>query len=569
MAKENLDKEDGVWRTVGGRRIFIRNGQSLSDAMIESGKFKGQKNKKGARESYREEIPKIEDERKEAKSEEQRLKRERESLINRYSNAKRDIDREYYGEGINNATKWIGEEKEKVENYDAMLDKEGQKASKERQKEFDKEHGKAEQLREEYLKNPENEATKEREKNLKKVEKSLEEEEQFDKESLEDWTRYRDRYQQSLNRASNPDSKRRFREERDEAQREIDKIKAKMGEKETKTNEEVNKYQATKREGFGSYNDDNIPVYDNKIDYTGDFTNADLSKLSDEELKEALNKQSELYKEATNEELGDQRTRNGRMNKIFNTAKVQKYEGGMQKINEEMQKRDLPRYNIYDEESGQIMVSSPTKEMADRQLKEMYETDKQLQKDYGWEKLPKYSIKEGKVDEYLNERNDNKSTNETMNNAIREKASKKSSKFEPDLPKHTEIKSQGTSNRKEVSENIQAHILDHYDSPEDFIEQMDAYDWKPTNWHRGEALAEDGFYEVYYDDQRKFLDDLKINPKGKDFDDDRVFQTYKSLIGRESAKLYDRIKKNQYNEYKKQHPLTTMSFEDFKNKDKK
>lgn len=29
----------GVWRTVGGRRIFIKDGQSLSDAMKESGKF--------------------------------------------------------------------------------------------------------------------------------------------------------------------------------------------------------------------------------------------------------------------------------------------------------------------------------------------------------------------------------------------------------------------------------------------------------------------------------------------------------------------------------------------------
>lgn len=29
----------GIWRTVGGRRIFIKDGQSLSDAMIKSGKF--------------------------------------------------------------------------------------------------------------------------------------------------------------------------------------------------------------------------------------------------------------------------------------------------------------------------------------------------------------------------------------------------------------------------------------------------------------------------------------------------------------------------------------------------
>lgn len=31
----------GVWRTVGGRRVFIKDGQSLADAMKESGKFPG------------------------------------------------------------------------------------------------------------------------------------------------------------------------------------------------------------------------------------------------------------------------------------------------------------------------------------------------------------------------------------------------------------------------------------------------------------------------------------------------------------------------------------------------
>jgi hypothetical protein len=32
-------EEKGVWRTIGGRRVFIKEGQSLSDAMKESGKF--------------------------------------------------------------------------------------------------------------------------------------------------------------------------------------------------------------------------------------------------------------------------------------------------------------------------------------------------------------------------------------------------------------------------------------------------------------------------------------------------------------------------------------------------
>lgn len=34
-----MEELNGVWRTVGGRRIFIKTGQSLSEAMIESGKF--------------------------------------------------------------------------------------------------------------------------------------------------------------------------------------------------------------------------------------------------------------------------------------------------------------------------------------------------------------------------------------------------------------------------------------------------------------------------------------------------------------------------------------------------
>ena len=37
MVKNDLG---GVWRTVGGRKIFIKDGQDLQNAMAESGKFK-------------------------------------------------------------------------------------------------------------------------------------------------------------------------------------------------------------------------------------------------------------------------------------------------------------------------------------------------------------------------------------------------------------------------------------------------------------------------------------------------------------------------------------------------
>ena len=39
------DEIGGVWRTVGGRRIFIKEGQDLSSAMKESGKFNKSKRK--------------------------------------------------------------------------------------------------------------------------------------------------------------------------------------------------------------------------------------------------------------------------------------------------------------------------------------------------------------------------------------------------------------------------------------------------------------------------------------------------------------------------------------------
>ncbi len=41
-----MDDIGGVWRTVGGRRIFIKNGQDLSTAMKESGKFDNNSPKK-------------------------------------------------------------------------------------------------------------------------------------------------------------------------------------------------------------------------------------------------------------------------------------------------------------------------------------------------------------------------------------------------------------------------------------------------------------------------------------------------------------------------------------------
>ena len=39
-----MEEEDGVWKTISGRRVFIRNGESLSEAMEKSGKFNKSQN---------------------------------------------------------------------------------------------------------------------------------------------------------------------------------------------------------------------------------------------------------------------------------------------------------------------------------------------------------------------------------------------------------------------------------------------------------------------------------------------------------------------------------------------
>ena len=43
IKKYTLNGKTGVWRTVGGRRIFIKDGDSLSNAMKDSGKFNSDK----------------------------------------------------------------------------------------------------------------------------------------------------------------------------------------------------------------------------------------------------------------------------------------------------------------------------------------------------------------------------------------------------------------------------------------------------------------------------------------------------------------------------------------------
>lgn len=87
---EKFDLDEGHWVTVGGRKIFIRDGQSLSDAMKKSGKFKSAKKKT------------IVDDEK-LKKESEKLDTKRAELWQKYAGDKK-IDKEEYDKEYKKAT---------------------------------------------------------------------------------------------------------------------------------------------------------------------------------------------------------------------------------------------------------------------------------------------------------------------------------------------------------------------------------------------------------------------------------------------------------------------------------
>lgn len=370
-------------------------------------------------------------------------------------------------------------------------------------------------------------------------------------EDIDEFRKSANRYQKTLNRETNPESKRRTMEDRDDALKRVNEAKQKL------------------------IDYDNPKEYKGKLDET-------MGKHIDRE-QMALNNARAKYKEKEDTNYRDKITDVAKNSKEDNvtldveTGKPVSFEKGYsvsfqqssdaysdEEYAEKVAEcRDKCDGKVYAGKYGGDAEASFHTDNIDDAKELMYKYNQESIYDWQHETL----IMNDKYDASKNQTNykEEKTTSDYMNEKIRSGASK--NKVKDDLPKRTEIKTQGTSNRKEVSENIQAHILDYYDSPQDFVEQMDNMN-EPTMWRAGETLAKGGSYMIYYDEQREFLDSLKINPKGKEFSDDRVFQTYTSLVGRESAKLYDRLKKNAYKKYLKEHPGSDMSFSDFKDMSK-
>ena len=457
----NYNNEDGVWRTIGGRRVFIRNGQSLSEAMKESGKFKKKK-----------------------LTEEEKGKKINETMDKRA----KIVDK------LEEDTKDLNE----YDKYNLAVSK-------------------------------------------------LENTSQMQPTERQYWVGIKERYEKDQSTKSSKDFK-------------SDRLKYVQD----KDKEMQKKYEELKKSGF---------------------SNEEATKIS---LKDRYNKSTDELSKSKNENYRNKITDVAKNSKEDNitldveTGKPVNFEKGYSvsfqqstddytdeeyslKVKECMNKCDG---KVYAGKYGGDAEASFHTDNLDDAKELMYKYNQESIYDWEHETLimnDKYDVSKNRTN-YKEE----KTTNEIMNEKIRSKGKKE---IKEDLPKHVEIKEQGTSNRKEVSENIQAHILEYYSedytgekiSPsEAFVRQMDAMR-EPTMWKAGQRIAEGGSYLVYNQDMADFLDSLKINPKGKKFSEDKAFDVYTNLVGRESAKLYDRIKKNEYRKYLKAHPNSDMSFYDFKN----
>lgn len=102
------------------------------------------------------------------------------------------------------------------------------------------------------------------------------------------------------------------------------------------------------------------------------------------------------------------------------------------------------------------------------------------------------------------------------------------------------------STTKSVKQAINEHILEHF-SPESYgggenaldnlKDQLKSFSYMPTDYAKGVYMAQGGTFLIYYQDQRDFLNSLGINPDNKHFSDNKVFEQYCHLIGRQVAEL--------------------------------
>ena len=111
-----MEKEDGVWRTIRGRRIFIGKGESLGEAMTKSGKFKREDIRKGRQQArYSNAEKKFEETLKEKEASRNLHKMKKIDSDTKKSNEKREIRQR--------PDHWIREKELQNENAKTRVDK--------------------------------------------------------------------------------------------------------------------------------------------------------------------------------------------------------------------------------------------------------------------------------------------------------------------------------------------------------------------------------------------------------------------------------------------------------------
>lgn len=137
---------------------------------------------------------------------------------------------------------------------------------------------------------------------------------------------------------------------------------------------------------------------------------------------------------------------------------------------------------------------------------------------------------------------DGESVEDAMNRSLKEYPAKEESGEE--TPKKVR------STNKEVRDKIQAHIREYYENDEDLVKDMDAGADPRTDvtpWKKGERMVESGNMLIYNQDMSDTLNSWGLNPENKEYDSEKSYNTYKSLVGREMGKIYEDYQKKTYN----------------------
>lgn len=98
------------------------------------------------------------------------------------------------------------------------------------------------------------------------------------------------------------------------------------------------------------------------------------------------------------------------------------------------------------------------------------------------------------------------------------------------------------TNCKEVINKIKNHIGEFY-TPQELKNEVDGikcYQY-PTDYHCIKHMAEGGSFLIYYNEVVEFLNNLGINPEGKEYPQEKSWELYCHLIARDGSKYIKNI----------------------------